>query len=340
MRHNPKDFITTQKIIDTAFENKITYIETCNFYLNSKCEEIAARALEKYPRESYHLCAKLPAKGTLEYFKDASIIFEQQLKTLNTDYFDTYLLQALDKSCFQILLETGTIQYLLKQKAAGRIKRFGFSFHDTAPVLEQYLKLGCFDVVQIQLNYYDWYLSVGKDNYEMCRKYDIPIIVMGPTKGGTLINNLPLEARSVFSDYKAAPLDFFKRLDGIETILTGANTTEMLLENINYMKQPITYKDSQFEEAINIYKKQNFIQCTGCGYCNDCPVHINIKKYFYNYNQILLDKNYSGFEDYMAFFKESDPLQKCINCGRCEHMCPQHLPIRELFYKNIFQMRL
>lgn len=341
MRHDPGDFITTQKIVDTAFENKITYIETCNFYLNSKCEEIAEKALRKYSRESYTLCAKLPVKGTLESVKDPSIIFEQQLRTLNTDYFDIYLLQALDIDCFKILLDTGAIQYLLKQKQLGRIKKFGFSFHDTAEVLDKYLNLKCFDIVQIQLNYYDWYLSSGKSLYKRCREKDIPIIVMGPTKGGVLIDSLPEEAREKFRDYKKAPLDFLKGLDGIAYVLTGANSVKMLEENIEYAISKKEYEEEQFIDAINIYKKSNLIQCTGCNYCGNCPAGLDIKTYFYNYNQILLHgKEYENYDSYMHFLRNNFPMDRCLNCGQCEYRCPQHLPIRKLLHKNIFEMRL
>lgn len=341
MRHNDKDFSTTQKIVDTAIQNGITYIETCNFYLNSKCEEIAEKALRKYSRDSYILCAKLPVKGTLESVRDPSIVFEQQLKTLNTDYFDVYLLQALDIDCFKILLETGAIQYLLKQKQLGRIKRFGFSFHDTVNVLEKYLNLNCFDIVQIQLNYYDWYLSSGKELYEKCREKNIPMIIMGPTKGGVLIDDLPDNAKKKFRDYKKAPLDFLKDLGGIEYVLTGANTIKMLNENIGYANCEKEYTEDQFIDAINIYKGANLIQCTGCNYCGNCPAGLDIKKYFYNYNQILLHgKNYDGYESYMHFLRNNFPADICLNCKRCEYRCPQHLPIRKLLHENIFQLRL
>lgn len=346
MRHDPSNFLNTQKIVDSAMQSGVNYFESCYFYLGGQCEHIVQESLNKYPRESYQLCAKMPVKGILENIKNPDKIFQEQLNNLHTDYFDVYLLQALDASCLNILQETKVIPYLLQKKKEGKIKQLGFSFHGTPYHLEKLLSLACWDVIQLQLNYYDYFLSSGKENYKLAEKYNIPIIVMGPTKGGTLINNLPAAARSLLGEeWKFYPYKFLFSLPKVKMILTGAENEFQLNENINYIQNklaPLTEKEWQLlEQVINIYRKNNYIQCTGCNYCQPCPSGINISYYFKEYNNILKEgTNYYNFNNYMEFCRDNMPNFICLNCGRCEKMCPQHLNIRQLFSSLIFQMRL
>lgn len=346
MRHDINNFEETQKIVDFAMSHNINYFESCYFYLNNQCENIVAKALKKYPRESYKLCAKMPVKGILEEIINPEIIFNQQLKNLNTNYFDIYLLQALDIKCLPILYQSKIIPFLLRKKKEGIIKKIGFSFHGTPDFLDKLLSIKCWDIVQLQLNYYDWYLSTGKENYEICEKYNIPIIVMGPTKGGTLINNLPKESIDILGkEYKFYPYKFLYSLPLIKGILTGAENLNQLKENYNFIfsdKNIFTKQDSiKIQKAIKIYKEKNFIQCTECLYCQPCPKDINIPFLFKSYNSILSNgiKN-ENFEKYINYTKEKNVLRECIKCGHCEKMCPQHLPIQKYFYDKIFQMRL
>ncbi len=123
------------QMVDFAIANGINYFESCYFYLNNQCEKVVANSLKRYKREDYILCAKMPVQGILEQ-KSPEQIFNEQLNNLQTDYFDIYLLQALDRNCLKILLDTKVIQFLIQKKREGKIKKLGFSFHDTPDIFE------------------------------------------------------------------------------------------------------------------------------------------------------------------------------------------------------------
>lgn len=337
--NNSQEYI--DNMVDLAFQNGINYFESCYFYLNNQCERIVAKSLEKYNREDYILCAKMPIHGVLEYKTPQEVFLEQQ-KNLNTDYFDIYLLQALDRNALKILLETKTIQFLVEQKKKGKIKNLGFSFHDTPDFFEKYLKLYDWDCCQLQINYYDWYLGEAKKLYELSEQYNVPVIVMGPTKGGTLINNLPPEAlnKLIHSPVETC-FDFLYNLKNVKVILTGADKIEQLKQNINYINNISVSPFDKYKDIINIYKSQNYISCTNCKYCEPhCPVHIPLGTIFKLYNNIIKNDDKTSLDEYRKIQKSKNSNFYCLGCGTCEKFCPQHLTIRKILDERIFPLRL
>lgn len=347
MRHDPNNFNKTQQIIDIAMSNGINYFESCYFYLNGKCEQILAKALSKYPRESYYLCGKMSVYGTLDINGNTpESIFEKQLKNNNTSYFDYYLIQAVDRRTIEIIKETNLIPFLQKKKEEGIIHNLGFSFHDTPDVLEEFINMGQWDCVQLQLNYYDWYFSTGKQNYEIVQKYNLPIIVMGGLKGGTLGDRMP---KAAFNYVKENPINyaykFLNTLSNVKVILSGASEENMLMDNIKFFDNEHTFTSEDLaiiKTILKIYRAQNLIDCSGCGYClSVCPKNIDLKTTFELYNKILQgDKE--ALQQYVSLQKIEDgsPLNNCINCGRCEFKCPQHLKIRNILNNQIFTLRM
>lgn len=341
MRHNPNDFEKTQQIIDTAMSQGVNYFESCYFYLNNQCEQILAKALSKYNREDYYLCGKMPVHNILEKYTPEEI-FKQQLKNNNTNYFDYYLIQAVDKKGIKIIQNSNLIPFLNEQKGKGRIKHLGFSFHDLPQVLEQFIKINDWDLVQLQLNYYDWYFSTGQENYQIVKDYKLPIVVMGGLKGGLLGDKMPIEcnANSIELAYK-----FLSVLSNVKVILSGAETLEQTQLNINFFKDKTKCILKKWELAIitdiiNKLRKCSLISCTGCGYCmRDCPVNIPVKDIFSLYNKIILNSK-ENLKEYVDIQKSKFSSFSCLGCGNCEKLCPQHLPIRKLFNENIFQLRM
>lgn len=344
MRQDPNNQLLSQKIVDFAIESGINYFEGCYFYLNNKCEDILSNCLQRYSRDSYYLCDKLPLKGVFENlhsYEEMENLFQQQLDNMKTTYFDFYLIQAIDDSCINLLQKFNLLAYLLKKKKEGIIKYLGFSFHGTPKVLETLLKLKCWDLVQLQLNYYDYYLSSGQQNYELCQKYNIPIWIMGANKGGTLIKDIDT---NICANYKELPYKFLNNLDQIQCILSGADSLEVLAENVitinnltNLTKQDII----NIEKILQDYKEKHYINCSKCNYCQPCPQGINIPWYFEQYNNILKHgTDYKNFKEYMNYSRNSDDFFKCISCHKCEKKCPQHLQIPLLFKRDLFQMRL
>lgn len=246
----------------------------------------------------------------------------------------------------EIAKKIHVFEFLLEKKAAGLVKHIGFSFHDTADVLEQILSEHPeVDFVQLQLNYLDWENDMVQSRkcYETAQRHKKPVIVMEPVKGGTLAS-IPKEAENLFHsirpDMSAASwaIRFAASLDNVMLVLSGMSNMEQMEDNISYMENLMPFTEEEYklvQKAADMINGSIAIPCTGCSYCiHDCPMNIAIPKYFSLYNadmreletkawtaQTMLYGHFSG-----QFGKASD----CVGCGKCEKMCPQHLPIREL----------
>ena len=218
----------------------------------------------------------------------------------------------------------------------------GISFHDRAEVLDAILtEYPQIEVVQIQFNYLDYEDPAvqSKKCYEVCRKHNKPVLVMEPVKGGSLVN-LPEEAKKVLEDlHGGSPASYAIRFaagfEGIEMVLSGMSTLEQMKDNLSFMKdfKPLTEEEhAAVKKVCDIIHSKNLIPCTACRYCIDgCPKHISIPDLFacMNTKQIYHDWNadyYYNTVHTVDHGKASD----CVECGKCEKACPQHLKIREL----------
>lgn len=342
MRHNPQDFQLTQQLVDYAMQSGINYFETCQFYLDKQCENIVTRALSKYDRTQYFLCGKYDTKGYGVVNLEEE--FNASLRHCNTSYFDIYLLQALDRTTF----ENVKIAYpfFLEKKKEGKIKQLGFSFHDTQDILIQYLDQYDWDIVQIQINYYDWYLGDAKNLYQVLKERNLPIIAMGPFKGGTLTVKQPKEIQEYFTipTLSHLAMHFLQTLSQIKIILTGAETLPQLKENVQLINNySFSQTDQQYcKRILEYYSQQNQILCSGCKYCETvCPRHIPISKTFNLYNHILREPQDTNLrKEFSALTKSNNSFLNCIGCRSCEQRCPQHLPISQYLRQQLFTARL
>lgn len=234
MMRFPPSQDTVTNFIAEALKLGVTYIESCHFYINYQCEPLIGNALANFPRDSFELAAKCCYKGEIDNY-DLENYFNEQLKVLKVDYFDYYLLQAIDRYSFvsETELKPAFFQFynfLVQKQKEGKIKYIGFSFHDTPPYLEHLLKTLKWDFCQLQLNYYDWYLGYAKDLYFITEKYNIPIFVMGALKGGLLgdRNNIPPQYA----------YNFLGLLPNVKLILNGATDLEQLQANNQMINNP------------------------------------------------------------------------------------------------------
>ena len=339
------DYDQVCKMVDEFISKGFNYFDTAHGYLGGKSEVAIYKCLtSRYPRESYILTDKLSGW----YFKSQEEIrplFQQQLDICGVDYFDFYLMHAQNKDRFEHYKRCRAYETAFELKKEGKIKHVGISFHDTAEVLEQILsEYPEIEVVQIQFNYLDYNDSAVQSRkcYEVCEKFNKPVIIMEPVKGGTLAN-LPDAAKRVFNElgdasYASYAIRFAASPKQVMMVLSGMSNYTQMEDNLSFMTdfKPITEEEQKaIDKVVEIYGNLNAISCTACRYCVDgCPQKILIPDLFSCMNSKKLPNNWNADVYYNTVYTVNHgKASSCIKCGKCEKVCPQKLPIRELLVK-------
>ena len=339
------DLEQTKQMVDTFLERGFTYFDTAWMYCGFQSENATKEVLvDRHPRNSFTLATKLHA-GYIKTKEDRDRIFNEQRKKTGATFFDYYLLHDVGVEHYEIYKKLDCFQWLREKKEQGLVKKIGFSFHDTAELLDKVLtEQPGMEFVQLQINYLDWDSEgiQSRKCYEVAKKHNVPVIVMEPVKGGTLAQ-VPEPVEKVFKEYHpelSVPswaIRFTASLDNVMMVLSGMSNMEQMLDNLSYMEnfQPLDEREQQIVlQAVNLINENIAVPCTGCSYCTDgCPMNIAIPKYFSLYNadlQEIKEKSWTPQGEYYdnltkSFGKASD----CIACGQCESACPQHLPIIE-----------
>lgn len=336
------DIAQMNEMVDTYLDNGFNYFDTAHGYLQGKSELALKECLtRRYARDKYILTNKL----TNIYFKkeeDIRPFFENQLIWCGVDYFDYYLMHAQVAESFKFFKECNAYETAFALKAEGKVKHVGISFHDRAEVLEQILtEYPDIEVVQIQFNYADYEDPAVESRkcYEVCRKYNKPVLVMEPVKGGNLVN-LPEDAKKILEDlHNGSPASFAIRFaagfEGIEMVLSGMSSLEQMQDNISFMKEfePLSEKELEAVSKVQeILHNMNLIPCTACRYCTDgCPKNISIPDLFACMNTKNMYHDWNADYYYSEVHtKNNGKASDCIKCGKCEKACPQHIQIRDL----------
>lgn len=342
MNGDEVDYEEFSRMVDTFLENGFNYFDTAHVYLGGKSETAIRDCLVKrYPRERYILTNKLTT-SCFDKQEQIRPLFQSQLEACGVDYFDFYLMHAQSADIFEKFKKCQAYETALELKKEGKVRHVGISFHDKAEVLEKILKeYPQVEVVQIQFNYIDYEdASVeARKCYEVCVKYEKPVIVMEPVKGGSLAN-LPEDAKKVFQElHGGSPASYAIRFaagfDGIMMVLSGMGNMEMMNDNISYMKNFIPLSEKE-QEAVNkvceILQSKGLIPCTACRYCTDgCPKHISIPDLFACMNSKKVYQNWNtDYYYHNVHTVNHGKASDCIQCGKCENICPQHLEIRKL----------
>jgi len=342
------DMEQTISMVDTFMQKGFTYFDTAYVYINGKSEVAAREALVKrYPRDSFTVATKLPLWDNVETEEDMQRIFDTSMERLGVDYIDFYLLHAMDKTKFEKADAIGAWDFIFKMKEQGKIRHCGFSFHDSADVLDEALtKHPEAEFVQLQINYLDWESDnvQARKCYEVCLKHNKPIVVMEPIKGGSLAS-MAESAQSVLTnanpDASVASwaVRYCAGLDNIVTVLSGMSTQAQMDDNVSYMEnfKPLSEEESAtLNRAIDALNAIPTIPCTACRYCvDDCPQQINIPEIFKAMNGYKQFGNAAGTNkpfnqwNYNRATKDGGKASDCIQCGSCEAHCPQHINIIE-----------
>ncbi len=335
------DIEALKEMVDTFMEQGFTYFDTAWMYCAFKSENAVKEALtDRYPRDRYTLTTKLHA-SYLKTKEDRDRIFEEQRQKTGVDYFDYYLIHAIDQELYSIYNEMDCFNWLIEKKKQGFVKHIGFSYHDSAEFLDQVLtEHPEMEFVQLQMNYLDWESAEVQSRkcYEVAIKHGKPVIVMEPVKGGTLAD-VPAEVRESFAAYHpdlSVPswaIRFVASLDNVAMVLSGMSDMEQLTDNISYMKEfvPMNAEETELvHKAAEMIKDSIAIPCTGCSYCTEgCPMQIAIPDLFRVYNKSKRGEitDVEANEEYRQLTESGGKARECLACGQCQVACPQHLEI-------------
>ena len=341
---NEIDVEQTKEMVDIFMDSGFTYFDTAYGYNEGKSEETAKAAIvDRYPRDKFLLATKLPAWAGAKNADEAKQMFWTSLKRTGADYFDFYLLHNLGATRTMKFDDYNIWDYALELKQKGLVRHVGFSFHDKASLLDELLtKHPEMEFVQLQINYADWESGTVQSRlcYEVARKHNKPIIVMEPVKGG-MLENLAPSVKAVFAEANPSAsctswaIRYAASLDGIITVLSGMSSLSHMKDNVSYMKdfRPLDDKEQAvIERAQKALSELPSVPCTTCEYClAECPKNIVIPKILEMLNREMVYKDLRAAK--FGYFWETQFGGKgsdCIECGKCEEVCPQQIKIMAL----------
>ncbi len=327
----------TERMIEYAIDHGVNYFDTAYNYHGGKSEVILGKLLKPY-RDRISIATKLPVFIIRER-EDFGRVLGEQLQRLQTDHLDVYLLHGLNAQTWENAKSLGVLAFVDEIKKDGRVRRVGFSFHDTLSVFKEIVDAYDWAVCQIQYNYLDEQYQAGTEGLTYAASKDIGVVVMEPLRGGKLAK-VPAEVQRLFdaSPEKRPPAEWGLRWvwnhPEVACVLSGMSTLDQVRENIGFADvgtaASLLHEDlTVIDDVRKAYRALLKVDCTGCAYCMPCPRGVNIPMNFSFYNDVVTFKDPTGVMVYNTFMPPEQRASACADCGECEEKCPQHIPIPE-----------
>ena len=329
------DMDAAVQLLRKAYEMGINYFDTAMVYHKGESEKIFGKAFEPYPRDSYLIADKMSIWLCSDE-EDMKARFYNQLKTLKTDYIDFYLVHSLNRNHYKKVKDLHCVEFLQQMKQEGKIKHLGFSFHDTYQVFTRILNDYTWDFVQIQLNYLDWHNQGAEQLYRELERRNLPVMVMEPVRGGYLATIdserakpfLELEPQRSIASWA---IRWVESLPQVAVVLSGMSDLQQLEDNVATMThfEPMNEQElAAIDRVVEEIRKVNEIPCTGCRYCMDCPMGVDIPEIFSIYSQYkIFGKQKAFVQDYEEVVEHGNGAEHCVRCLACTTKCPQMIAI-------------
>ena len=335
------------RMIRHAIDNGVNYVDTAYPYHAGRGEPVVGMALQGGYRQKVKLATKMPP-WLINSQADMDRILDDQLKRLQTDSIDFYLLHGLGNESWPKLRDLKVLDWAEKAVNQGRISHLGFSFHDDYDVFKEIVDAyDNWTMCQIQYNYMDTRYQAGKKGLQYAAGNGLAVVIMEPLRGGSLSKQPPAEVAKIWSGaaVKRSPAEWALlwvwEQPGVTSLLSGMSSYAQLEENLAIADRSgpgvLTTADmSVIEQVRKAYKKLSPVPCTACGYCMPCKNGVEIPHIFQLYSDGVM---YDDMRTARYFYRGGTGLRpdqradRCKECSECVEKCPQKIAIPDWLKK-------
>ncbi len=322
-----------------AIENGVNYLDTAYIYHGGNSERVLGKAIKDGYREKVFVADKLPIWSVKKY-EDCERLLNEQLERLDVEYIDFYLVHALNGKAWAEMKAIGVTDFLDKALKDGKIKYAGFSFHDGTQAFKDIIDSYDWSFCQMQYNYIDEFNQAGVEGLKYAASKGLGVVIMEPLLGGKLAITPPAEIQELWdsADNKRKPaewgLKWIWNQKEVSVVLSGMNAQSQVEENLKTAGEAVpgclSIEEVELISKVRTkYKELNRVPCTGCKYCMPCPAGVNIPENFSSYNQASMYNDWKGSKWWYENKNEKERASSCVECGKCEKVCPQHISIRQ-----------